>query len=158
VTLFAGTRKGTWQSIASKFSTKPVVRDVFELCVDHGKSPKDSSYAWILLPVVRPQQMNGLAGRLPKILSNTPALQAVEAGTMVQAVFYEKGRLDLKGGRSIEVDVPCILMLRGTTLSIADPTQKIEKITVTISGSEKKTIQMPKDGHAGSTVTVSLNP
>jgi chondroitin AC lyase len=158
VTIFAGTRKGTWKSIASKYSTKPVSCDVFELCVDHGKSPKDSSYAWITVPVVRLSQMNGLAVRLPKIISNTAALQAIEAGPTVQAVFYDKGRLDLKGGRSIELDSPCILMLRGTSLSIADPAQKVDKIAVTISGRDKKTIPLPRGGNAGSTVTVKLNP
>ncbi len=154
VTLFAGQRKGTWRSIASKFSTSPVSHNIFELCIDHGKSPKDSSYAWITVPVVKLSQMNGPDGRLPKILSNTPALQAIEAGQLVHAVFYDKGRLEISGGRSISVDAPCILMLRGATLSIADPTHKLEKIAVTLSGREKKTVAMPKGGNAGSTVTV----
>ncbi len=176
LSVFAGPRKGSWRRIASKYPSSAVSSDVFELCVDHGTAPADAVYAWILMPLAKLADMQS-SDRLPKVLSNRPALQAVRSadGRLVQAIFYEAGRLALAGGRSVDVDAPCVLMLRdaatGCTVSVADPAQATEAVTVTLSGRYRGgetaydagrdatsiPVVLPRDGLAGSTVTMALS-
>lgn len=62
----------------------------------------------------------------------------------------------LEGAVRVAVDAPCVLLLRGTRLSIADPAQRAGGIAVTVAGREKQTISLPGGGMAGSTVSVDL--
>lgn len=91
------------------------------------------------------------------------------------AIFYKAGKIKLLS--NIEVDKPCIVMMKKEKgvlqLSLADPTQKLEQIKLTLDGKfdtkdsgynlkaeQGKTIlvvNLPKGGEAGKTVALSLN-
>ena len=106
------------------------------------------------------------------ILSNTPAMQAVGHDTLklTAVAFYDAGELNVPSVGRVAVSDPCVLMLRNTEgglrLAVSDPTQKLNQLTVTLSGKlggegctwnpetghTQVLIELPADGFAGSSV------
>lgn len=162
--LRAGEQRGSWRKVEEKNSVSPreVAGDVFLAYFDHGVQPKGEGYAYVLLPGAPLESMRERAGR-PGVetLENTARLQAVRAaeGRVIQAVFYEAGRLACGGGKTIAVDRPCLAQLdaRGgkARLIVADPTQKLERVSVTVDGKSRE-VTLPRGGEAGKSVTVEL--
>ena len=111
------------------------------------------------------------------ILKNDTTMQAVvkNDASLGGVIFYKAEKIRLFNG--IEVDKPCIVMMKKEKgilrLSLSDPTQKLEKIRLTLDGKfrisdpacnlkaeQGKTIllvSLPKGGEAGKTVTLNLN-
>ena len=102
-------------------------------------------------------------------IANEPSLQAIAdlADGSISAVFWKEGKLKY-GEWEICTDVPCVLMLdtkgEELTLSVADPTQKLNQIHLTTSGSWKETavntelaIDLPQGGQSGNTVVLNLS-
>lgn len=173
VTLSSQSQSGTWKSIVASLSDATLTRPVFSLSMEHGRRPSGASYGYLVLPDADPDRLAASA-RHPKVrvLSNTTALQAVrdDAHGRVEAAFYEAGALTIGAGRQVRVDQPCMLMMehRGTawTVSVADPTQKLSTIHVTLpmplsgpeclpdpaSGESVLTVMLPEGGDAGRSV------
>lgn len=87
---------------------------MFKIWLDHGKSPKNANYDYIVVPGV---DENALAddGKIRKeinILANNGKMQAVEnkALKVLQVIFYEPGELKAKDW-SVKVDQPCVVMI-----------------------------------------------
>jgi nitrogen fixation protein len=84
--------------------------------------------------------------------------------------LYKAGKSAAFGG--LEVDQPCLVMLKkqenGIQVSVADPTQKLAEINLILKGEYSgvnlivkngKTlmkVELPKDGEAGKTVTITI--
>jgi hypothetical protein len=92
------------------------------------------------------------------ILSNTPDLQAISSGNgdQVRAVFYSPGVLAIGKGRTLAADAPCLVTLdRGRKqLFVAEPTQKLEALQLTIDGRTAR-VTLPTGGDAGRSVSVA---
>jgi chondroitin AC lyase len=115
---------GNWSRVyhSAAAPREDVTTPVFCLWVDHGRSPTNASYAYAIQP----------AGE--EVLVNNEQLQAVRfADGSVQAVFWEPGKL-----QNIEVDQPSVVMLNGRCFRVADPTQKLGELTVTLDGKPKR--------------------
>ena len=175
----AVTQSGNWHAIHRRESAATVERDVFSLWIDHGLKPTDARYAYAVLPDVSVEDVRSFseAPRLT-VLAQTPSLQAVASadGRKVQVAFFEPGRLAWGDGRTIEVDVPCLVMFDETAaparLHVADPTHRQEAIKVRLSGKYHGsgaqynaardqtglTINLPEDGCAGRSTAVQLRP
>ena len=102
-------------------------------------------------------------------ITNGSSLQAIVdlADGSIAAVFWTAGKLK-SSGWEIVTDAPCVLMLdtkgEELMLSVADPTQKLNQIHLTLSGArkgtavnKKLTIDLPRGGRAGSTMMLDLN-
>ena len=174
----AGPQSGAWTSIEERSTRRdPVTQDVFSLWIDHGARPQGASYAYMVIPGLTPDTFPTFTENTPvRVLSNSPELQAVYVSDqqVVQAAFYKAGSLAVGEGRTIRVDVPCLLMLRlredAADLSVADPTQKLGRIQVTLDGryagdgsaylAEENTttiaVDLPKQALAGSTIQLAL--
>lgn len=131
-------QKGSWYDINHTQPKGEVRKNVFSLAIDHGVKPKDATYAYIVVPEAGTADAVARYGKkgCVSILSNTPALQAVEQTKLGvwQAVFYEAGEYKDKN-ITLRVDKPCTVMVRrmadGTvTLHVADPAQKQQPINV----------------------------
>lgn len=162
--LRAGEQRGSWRKVEDKVSVSPreVAGDVFLAYFDHGARPRDDRYAYILLPGASLESMRERAGRPGvQMLENSARLQAVRAaeGRVIQAAFYEAGRLDCGKGKTLAVNQPCLVQLDArdgkSRLSVADPTQKLERLSVTVDG-KTQTVNLPRGGEAGKSVTVEL--
>ena len=170
---------GKWSAINknSYAERDEVTHEVFLLGVNHGRTPTAATYAYIVAPGMDVETMRAYAAApAVTILGNTPELQAVghaELG-IVQAVFYEAGRLLHNGRLLVAVDAPSILMTRskenGLQLTVADPTQKLKEIQVTLPGrftgagcrynettrETTATVTLPSGGNAGKSVILEL--
>ncbi|WP_187328831.1 polysaccharide lyase family 8 super-sandwich domain-containing protein [Echinicola rosea] len=120
---------GTWNSINQTQSSASVAEEVFKLWIDHGVTPSNDHYAYILLPGATQQEVAGFDDQQLELLSNSDSVQAVRhAGLdLLQAVFYYPGNYVL-GTTELNVNQPCVLMLKGAvtsnvTVTAADPSQ-----------------------------------
>jgi len=102
----------------------------------------------------------------PQILANTPEQQAVwdDQLNLLEAAFYAPGRIALPAayGTSLSVGQPCVLIARANkdswVISVADPTQTLRQIKVTLSGKTQQEVlfELPTGGGAGETVTKTM--
>ncbi|MFD0895413.1 hypothetical protein KBB96_20245 [Luteolibacter ambystomatis] len=150
VVMTAGPAAGNWSRIYRNPNTPKadVTKPVFCLTIDHGAQPKDARYAYAVSPA-------GEAARA-KVLVNTADLQAVQLSPdLTGIIFWKAGVFTTASGAPITVDQPCVALLDATKreLRVADPTQKLATVHVTL-GSGIKTVVFPTGGQAGTAVVV----
>ena len=126
---------GAWSDIGVG-SSAPISRDVFSLWLDHGQRAKDASYQYMVVPAADEKRTAALAAALPvEVLSNTTRLQAVQHKRLgiIATAFMEPG--SAKGGHSISVDRPCLVLAReiGKTIRIAVSSPEGQAITVAVT-------------------------
>lgn len=133
---------GTWYEINQTESKEMQHKDVFTLGFNHGMSPKNDTYAYIVLPGMdsaKKMKSYYKKGGNIEILVNTDAMQIVRHKKLGvwQMVFYRKGTFK-HNDLTVEVDKPCALMLKDihhsdARLYIADPAQAQSSIKVDIN-------------------------
>lgn len=137
VHLSTATQTGNWYDINTAQVNAPVSGEVFKLWFDHGISPTDGSYAYIVAPGIESAAaMIDYDRSALAIASNTDSIQAVyhRGLDILQAVFYSPGTL-VGEGFSVEVTTPCAISLRdvsSTTVvgAVADPAQTASSVTI----------------------------
>lgn len=160
VSLGVREQTGAWNLVNGRAKPDPVTANVFSAWINHGDKPRDATYGYVLLPGASAGETEIVAGS-PKvhILGNSAQLQAVRHDGLkrTQAVFHQPGVLSFGEGRTIAVDQPCVIMLdeEGGRLAIADPTQLLREITVSLDGRAEK-LTLPAGAMAGSTLAVAL--
>ena len=179
VGLSAKTQTGDWHQIADPYSTDKISKAVFKLWIDHGVNATSSkSYQYIILPSVSKAGLNEfIFNPCIEILSNNSSAQAVKLtdNSEFQFVFYKQTRLKTFGERDfIRSQTLGLIQLKlvGDNLSVtvADPTQKLNKFSFTLSGkyngefarynsfANETTLEIPltQYGEAGKCVTIVL--
>jgi chondroitin AC lyase len=147
VHLSAMSRSGKWRDISdnTQAPTELVTQDVFTLWLDHGARVKNGHYAYYVIPGVSDAQAvaNEVLSAV-RILENTSSKQAVlnQQSGLLQAVFYEAGRLNVNDTLAIELAEPGLLMAELDAgkihkITVADPTHKLTQMTVTLSARQK---------------------
>ena len=176
---------GSWASITDQknISKEPVNEQVFKLWFDHGKSPNNASYQYIVVPDVSMDQLaeSGQNNRGINILSNNDTIQAVHHSklNMVQAAFYRAGKLTVLPNFTLTMDSQGMAMVklqgdRVKELSLSDPSRQLSRISITVPGiyTTKKEgliclpnqqlkntlmiVDVPQGVYAGKSVTVSF--
>jgi hypothetical protein len=149
--ILPGPRTGNWKSVFENPGTPKadVTKNILTLSIDHGTHPHDATYAY---SITSTEQTNSPP---IQIRSNTESLQAIEAGPKWSAAIFWSPGSAILSGRQIAVDQPCAVLLNDTNLTIADPTQQLKSVQVSIDG-KAKTIDLPPGGNAGKSVTVPL--
>ena len=131
---------GSWYDINHTAPKDCVQKDVFTICLDHGKQPSDAIYAYIIVPgmqttdeVKKYQKKKNI-----EILSNTENLQAVRSNKsdILQMIFYCAGEFTYKD-LTVKADKACALMVKikgqnEMKLHIEDPGQTHSNITIDI--------------------------
>lgn len=156
-------QKGEWSAInQAKKKEKPISGKVFKIWFDHGKSPKNANYNYIVVPGVDQDALNNNDYRTQiNILANNGKVQAVEnkAVKILQVVFHEPAELKINEWK-VKVDKPCVVMInaKDKKISVADPSHKLKnvKIDFAISKSCKAqsiTVELPQEHYLGKTVT-----
>jgi chondroitin AC lyase len=176
---------GSWASITDQknISKEPVNEQVFKLWFDHGKSPNNASYQYIVVPDVSMDQLaeSGQNNRGINILSNNDTIQAVHHSklNMVQAAFYRAGKLTVLPNFTLTMDSQGMAMVklqgnRIKELSLSDPSRQLSRVSITVPGiyTTKKEgliclpnqqlkntlmiVDVPQGVFAGKSVTVSF--
>jgi chondroitin AC lyase len=134
---------GTWRSINQQqwATDEEVQEDVFKLWVDHGHTPSQEKYAYIVVPGIDVAQVKRYRENTRiNILANTPVMQAVEhTGLQIaQIAFYETGEIELAGGMKVRAESPGLVMVHMSgesikKLTIADPTWKLDSFRLRIT-------------------------
>lgn len=118
-------------------STKkhPTPKRFFKLCIEHGKNPKDATYAYATIPYATDAELSEYAEHPEiEIISNTTECQAVRKNSIgiSSYIFYKAGACE-----EISVSEPCIVMVSEENgeyrIRVCDPTMKLEKIKLRIN-------------------------
>ena len=137
---------------------------VFSLWFDHGLQPKNGHYAYIVAPGKSAKDLGLYAKNSPIIiLENNTKIQAVQNTRLklTGLVFYQSGQFSFKNS-IVKVNEPSLVLIDeiNQTVSVADPTAKLEKIQLEISlasGKELvKSLTLPQGQLAGKSVSIKL--
>jgi chondroitin AC lyase len=113
------------------------------LWFNHGNRPQNASYQYIVVPDVSEQELQETAGnnRNIEILSNTSDIQAVKHNQpgICQIAFYKSGEVEIAKDFKVRMDSQGMAMLkmdrnRVKELTVSDPSRKLSRILVTVSG------------------------
>lgn len=179
VTISTKVRSGSWGSIADFYTADQTASaPVFKASIFHGTGVSDGSYAYCVLPGTTQKQVDKFSREYSKRMTyvNSTDHQGVfyTDKQLWQVVFYKAGELKIGEDRMLSASAPCIVMIEGTpeglVAYVADPTQKLDRITLgieTLLGpgqpttrtplQHTKTIELPTEaGQRGSTVRVLL--
>jgi chondroitin AC lyase len=176
---------GRWSDISATKSASDelVTQDVFLLGIDHGNSPSNASYQYIVVPGVTSEEVasTSASNRDIEILSNTPDLQGVMHNKLgiCQLAFYKAGEVEISDGYTVKMDSQGMTMLkmngnRIEELSVSDPSRKLTRVSLTVPGiyntrgenfitlpnkNENSTliiVDLPTDVYAGSSTTIEF--
>lgn len=145
--------------------------DIFTLNINHGQSPSNAKYAYVIKPDLSNQDaavsykntnLNDI-----KILSNTAALQAVKHKDLgvYQFITYENDALvELENGIKVRMHQPAAVVINtnANTIAVANikaDREDISQINVTVIKGDIETtmnFEMPKGVNAGSSVVQEL--
>jgi len=179
------TQKGRWSDITDQknISDEIVSEKVFMLWFNHGERPKNASYQYIVVPNVAVSELNETSNtnRNIEILANTSELQAVKHTKLdiCQIAFYNSGEIRVSNDMQVGMSSPGMVMIkmkgnRILELSVSDPSRKLSRITMTVSGiynskgdsfltvpnkSKNNTlvlVDLPQGVYAGKSVTIEL--
>lgn len=176
-------RTGAWEDITIQswaIKSEAVQKDVFTLWIDHGITPEQAEYAYIVVPGIEADQVEQYRLNTPiEILANTAALQAVQHRELglSQIVFYEPGEITIANGITVSAETPGMVMVKNSgpeikELTVSDPSRQLDTIRLRISarlegaGARWKTtwneaegyttfqVNLPEGEYAGQSVTV----
>ncbi|MDZ8119167.1 polysaccharide lyase family 8 super-sandwich domain-containing protein [Pontiella agarivorans] len=149
--LRSGNVVGNWTGSFPDRADRPESGDVFSAWINHGKSPKDATYAYRIFSPAG----NERSGQMSEVLSNTKALQAVTCEQTVYAVFYVAGRLEIGAGRAVEASGPCLLLMGDKGLKVADPTHSLQTLKIRVNEKSYQ-INLPQGADRGKQVAIRL--
>lgn len=127
-------QKGNWAKINFNYPATEISIPVFNLSINHGKSPRNASYAYIIVPGINhPEKMKAYSHRHLKIERNDMEIQAVSnrKSGILQIVFFKPDTFD-NGEIKVKALKPCVVQIKRskgkvTDIQIADP-QNQEKL------------------------------
>ncbi len=158
-------RTGTWHEINRAGSSEPVTHDVFTLWLDHGVSPMNACYAYIVAPTLTPADLEAYSAHSPvEILANEPHLQAVRHhGLGITGIaFYTPGTVAVAADLTLTVDQACLLMARivggGLEITASNPENSALQLNVQIQHADEHTVHtipfaLPEGDCAGMSIS-----
>ena len=158
INLSISPKSGSWKRINTPLSDQKITSDIFTLYIDHGQSPQDKEYSYIIYPNANLKQMQNLKEEYDiKIKSNSKDLQSVTFQATTAAIFYTPGQVELSNDSSLSISSPSAVIFNrnDNTIAVADPTQKLVTVKAIYkdnNSTKEIQIQLPKDANAGQTI------
>lgn len=126
--LKADMQKGNWARINFNYPATEISLPVFNLTINHGKAPRNASYAYIIVPGIdTPDAVKAYSTKAVKIERNDAEMQAVsnEKLGLLQLVFFNPGTFD-NGKTKVKALKPCVVQIKKEKgkvkeIQIADP-------------------------------------
>lgn len=139
VFLLNQSRSGSWYDINTTASKTVMKKNVFTLGFNHGQSPRNATYAYIVVPnKTSAAEMAAYLMDNVEILSNTDSMQIVRNKKLgIWELIFYRGATFMHDELSVKVDKGCTLLFKDIEKSsvrfhIADPAQSRSKITVEV--------------------------
>ena len=163
LTVQCGDVNSSWASIVDGADETSISQKMFTVWKNHSRTAKNDSYCYIVYPLVTQEELSAKVS-VPSVsvVENSKNIHAVLSSDkkLGYAVFFKSGVCRFNDDLSVEVDKPCIVMLKysGDTwnVSVSDPTTKLKKINVKLTTGGKETAKdydMPQnnltDGEMG---------
>lgn len=131
IQLRTGDQKGSWARINYNYPAAEISLPVFNLTINHGKSPLKAEYAYIVIPGIHtPEGIKQYDQKNISIESNTEHIQAVRSkkADVLQIVFFRPDTFRC-GKLEVQAEKPCTVIVKGASgsspeIRVADPTQK----------------------------------
>lgn len=117
-----GEQIGNWAKINFNYSPAEISLPVFNLTINHGISPENASYAYIIVPGVnRPEDLKRYSPKEVKIERNDLDIQAVsnEKIGLLQIVFYNPGIFN-DGQMKVKALKPCLVQIKKKNGKVVD--------------------------------------
>lgn len=134
--LKADIQKGNWARINFNYPATEISMPVFNLTINHGKSPRNASYAYIIAPGINaPEALKSYSPKAIKIERNDAEMQVVsnEKLGLTQLVFFSPGTFN-NGKTKVKALKPCVIQIKKDNgkvkdVQIADPkNQEVFKV------------------------------
>jgi chondroitin AC lyase len=148
---------GSWFRINEQYDNSPVEKDVFSAWINHGANAvEDSSYSYIVLPNITTEKLLAYRPQDYFTTVNTPFIQAVYhlRSGVLQAVFYKAGKVTFKD-QMLEVNSPCLVMIKNNSLMVADPSQQLNSVKI-IHNNKSYSIDLPQGQSKGKTIALKI--
>ena len=127
-------RTGSWSNATKNGNTAPLSAAWLSLTLAHGTDPKDATYQYAILPGISADTLKAFADKPTlEILACTRQAHAVRDNVngLTAAVFFAPSTAG-----PFTADQPCVVLLREdkdhTALAVADPTQRLESLVLTM--------------------------
>jgi chondroitin AC lyase len=142
VTVKNTNQSGSWYDINTSQSSDTLTRKVFSICLNHGVSPSDSKYEYIVVPSKNVKQFTKWVKTNPlKIVMNSKNIQAVSDNNanLFAVAFYLPGTITLEPGLAVSVDNACLLLIqsidngRRYRISASDPSATLEEVNIILT-------------------------
>jgi hyaluronate lyase len=128
-------RTGKWQSLFSRDANQgEKTKNYLTFWFDHGKSPKNATYAYVILPAAKQDAVEAYADKLPiRVAANSETVHAVEVPALGLrgATFWSAADA---AGISSSGKASVLVLEKGgaTSVAVADPTQLEKSVELTI--------------------------
>lgn len=172
VTVKKAVQTGSWSAINTSGDDTPIHAPVFSAWIDHGISPVNSSYYYIVAPDIKLTDIEDtFKKQAVEVLQNDTLIQAIRVKDHVWCVFYRGGKLACAGGPTITSEAPALIMIDTSdgkfNITASDPLHQQQNITllfdrkltgpgaITEHGITKIMIPTPQGTMAGKPVTVA---
>jgi hypothetical protein len=177
ITVKSTDQTGSWSQINTSQSKEMLTSRIFSTWINHDPQSKSDRYEYIIVPSKDPSRMEKWTRKNPfTLLTNTQDIQAVynRNSNLYAIALYNPGTVTISRKLYIGADKPCIILYKAdknkdVRITVADPTQKLEKIVLLISakvggdgvkakedGSSEITVNLPSGDEAGKSVSVDL--
>ena len=160
-------QSGSWSSINTAQSSAPLSKNVFTMRIAHGTNPENAKYAYAVVPDITKSAFESYA-QAPgiRVVSNTNSIQAVykPAEAIYEAVFYQAGSVKFDTALTLDVDQPCIVIVRnsgsGVVATVSNPLATAVSVKVGLQVASKARVEtvfeLPGEQWAGSSVSHSV--
>jgi len=133
-------QSGSWRSINGDGSTAVITRNVFSMWVNHGNTPENQRYQYIVAPDRSLTDFQNYAGDHGfVVMQNTSEVQAIrndKTGSYA-VVFYIPGTVEMGDGTSISSDKKAIVFIQRIDseyqVSVSDPLYNQTNVNITIT-------------------------
>lgn len=163
------TKAGSWHASNRRYPDQVESAELFTAWLDHGVSPKNDAYGYVVAPGLGREEIAEYAARLPiRVLANSAEHQAVvhDAIGLAGMAFYRPGEIEIRPGYTVRVDKPCLLLARQRArtveIAVANPENKGGQVQVTVLADQDQSlaqtiaVDLPEGYAAGSRVTAEI--
>lgn len=142
VMLWAEVRQGGWRRVDQAIrSNNTFDVSIFQVSLNHGQKPAQAGYQYFIVPNVTASQMSNLTSNMRlEILRNDNNAMGVyhKEQDILQGIFYKAGEsLTSPLGLTVTADKEAVVMVKdeanGIKLSVSDPNQSEDKLTMTFN-------------------------
>ena len=129
---------GSWKDINNTEKDDPISGNVFSIWLDHGASPRNAKYCYMVVPGQNISSFRSLIDNLDlQIIQNTNLVQALHKNNKYACVFYQKGSVTMDDGLKVSVDKPVILLIERNSntynITVSDPNYTESELTISLN-------------------------